>query len=239
MARTRAPRLPGLILKGLLTLLILSVNAILIWRMCTSGDPAAIRTLSVNDKTRAAYQAHGDALVLQYQEQASITRSPESYGYFSVTQCIFIPEANQVQIVVRYNNSTLTHLKEDYKLPAIPDRAGDYFDVTLVRTTDLTPNDTSDNLEETNLRTERYFPNAEVRTDSTALYNYRRFVFDGVTVEDLTVGIFVDIYYNEDVNYDERAYGTLCLYDREMTWLPYTLTRADREALTAPVGAQP
>lgn len=231
MARTRAPRLPGLILKGLLTLLILAVNGVLLWRMCSSGDPAAIRTLSVNDKTLAAYEQYGDGLILRYQEQASITKSEQSYGYFSVTQCIFLPQANQVQIVVRYNNSTLSHLKEDYSLAELPDRTLDHFDVTLVRTTDLTPEDTSDNLKEEALAKTRYFPNEEVRTDSTTLYNYRRYVFDNVTIEDLTLGVFVDIYYNGDINYEDRAYGTLCLYDSEMKWLDYKLTNADREAL--------
>ena len=231
MARTRAPRLPGLIAKALLTLLILSINAVLIWRMCSSGDPAAIRTLSVNDHTRAAYATYGEDLTLRYQNQASITRGETSYGYFSVTQCVFLPEANQVQIVLRYNNSTLTHLKEDYSLDSLPDRSEDLFDVTLVRTDDKTPEDPSDNLKEEALAKTRYFPSPEVRSEETTLYNYRRLVFDGVTLEDLTLGVFVDIYYKGDVNYGEKAYGTLCIYDSTMPWIEYSLTRADIDAL--------
>lgn len=230
MARTRAPRLPGLIVKALVVLLVFSVNATLLFRMCTSGDPAAIRTLSVNEHTREAYAIYKDELILRYQNQASITISEQSYGYFSVTQCVFIPQANQVQIVVRYNNSTLSHLKEDYSLAELPDRNEDHFDVTLVRTTDKTPHDASDNLLPDAIEKNRYFPSS-VRSEQTSLYNYRRYVFDGVTLEDLTLGVFVDVYYNNDIDYEKRSYGTLCLYDREMPWIDYSLTRADRAAL--------
>ena len=232
MARSRAPRIPGIIIKAIALLLVFSVNGILIWRMCSSQDPASMRILTVNAATHKAYTEKGEALCLCYQEQASITRTERNYGYFSITQCVFIPEAEQVQIVLRYNNSTLTHLKEDYGLPEIPDRSLDLFDVTLLRTTDPDPQNPEDNYNADALIKTRFFPTVEdTKSDTSALYNYRRYVFDGVSVEDLTLGVFVDIYYVGDVRYEERAYGTLCLYDHEMEWQPYTLTKEDLRAL--------
>ncbi len=211
-------------------LLILLVNGLLIWRLASSGDPEEISRLLVNDKTLAAYAEHGDSLILCYQEQASVTRGENNAGYFSVTQAVFIPQANQVQIVVRYNNSTLRHLQEDYNLPELPEKEGEWFEVTLVRTTDLTPEDRTDNTNINALKETRYTHSEKTR-ETTALYTYERYLFDDVTVEDLTVGVFVDIYYLGDVDYTADPYGCLCIYDDESPWLEYDLTRADKKRL--------
>ncbi len=211
-------------------LLILLVNGIIIWRVASSGDPEEISRLLVNDKTLAAYAEHGDDLILRYQEQATITRGENNAGYFSVTQAVFIPEAEQVQIVVRYNNSTLRHLQEDYNLSEVPEKEGEWFEVTLVRTTDLTPEDSTDNAEANKLGRDRYY-HSEKQRETTALYTYERYLFDGVTVEDLTVGVLVDIYYVNDIDYNKEAYGRLCIYDNESEWLDYDLTRADIKRL--------
>jgi len=230
MTRTRAPRVVGTILKLFFVLVIMSVNALLLWRMCSSEDPSAIKILMVNDRTRAAYAENGDALLLQYQKQPSITREEKNYGYFSVTQCIFIPQANQVQIVVRYNNGTLKHLAEDYGLAEVPARDSTLFDVTLVMTTDQTPENREDNADPSKLEETRCYA-SEIRSEATTLYQYRRYIFDGISLTDQTVGVFADIYYLGDVDYSESAYGTLCLYDDESPWIPYRLTSADRRAL--------
>lgn len=234
MSRSRAPRLIGGILKAVFILLIMTVCAILLWRVLFSGDPRSVKKLAVNPTLAQAYAEHGNDLVLQYQNQATITRAEDCYGYFSVTRCVFIPQANQVQIVFRYNNSTLRHLKEDYGLAKIPEKSGTYYDVTLLRTTDLTPDDPDDNFTDpASLACDRYFANAEPVRTETALYTYFRYTFDNVTVEDLTDGVYVDVYYLGDLNYEEKPYGTLCIYDTYSEWIPYRLTGADRKALAA------
>lgn len=234
MPNFRTPRIVGRVIKFLFALFILSVNAILIWRVFIStGMPKEIGTLLMNDRLSAAYEQYGDGLTFRRQEQATVTKAEYNYGYFSVTQCVFIPEAEQVQIVVRYNNSTLKHLAQDYGLAEIPSRDLTLFDVTLVKTTDLTPNDKSDNTDPTRLSVERYYPSEEFLRDTTTLYTFYRYVFDGVTVDDVTDGVFADIYYVDDIDYNERAYGTLCLYSAVDEWEPYQLTSADRKALRA------
>jgi hypothetical protein len=225
-------RVIGRVFKGLVVLLVLAINAILVWRVFFSAQtPKSIAPLQANEALVSAYEAHGDKLTLRYQDQSSITRAEGNYGYFSVTQCVFIPEAEQVQIVVRYNNSTLRHLAEDYGLAEVPSRDATLFDVSLVRTTDLTPENLDDNTDVTKLSVKRYYPSEGTLRDTTTLYTFYRYVFDGVTVEDVTAGVFADIYYVEDIDYNERAYGTLCLYSSLEEWEPYQLTSADRKAL--------
>lgn len=232
-SNSRAPRIARRIFKILFTLLILFMNGLIVWRVFFSANiPKELSVITPTEAGSAAYAQYGDELVAQYQDQASITKSQTSYGYFSAPQVVFLPQANQVQLVFRYNNSTLEHLKEDYQLPEIPSKDSELFDVTLIKTTDLTPERTDDNADPAALSTTRYFPSTDkTARATTSLYTYYRFVFDGVSVDDLTVGVFADVYYLADVDYTRNAYGTLCLYWNEDVWLPYALSSGDLTAL--------
>ena len=136
------------VVKWSISLLLVVICGILIWRLCSSGDPEEVKYLMGNDALYEAYDKHGKDLVLQYQNQDTITRAEYNAGYFSITQYVFIPEAKQVQLVFRYNNSTIKNLASDYGLAEIPEKGEDLFDVTLVSVVDLTPDNPKDNEEE-------------------------------------------------------------------------------------------
>ena len=218
------------VVKWSISLLLCIVCGIIIWRVFSSGDPKEVKYLMNNEALQQAYDEHGKDLVLQYQMQDTITLAEYNRGYFSVTQYVFIPEAKQVQLVFRYNNSTIEYLARDYELEVIPDKSEDLFDVTLVTTTDLTPENREDNADTTTLTMERYYPTTFERTE-TSLYTYYRFVFDNVEVTPEMLYVFADIYYMGDINYEERPYGTLCLYDDESPWVDYKLSRTERKML--------
>lgn len=218
------------VVKWSISLLLFLISGILLWRVFSSGDPKEIKYLMGNDALYEAYEEHGKELILQYQMQDTITTAEYNRGYFSVTQYVFIPEAKQVQLVFRYNNSTLTHLAEDYGLSEIPDKSGEFFDVTVVTTTDLTPDNREDNDNTEALAMERYYPSAATRTE-TSLYTYYRFVFDNVEVTPDMLYVFADVYYEGDLDYEKRPYGTLCLYDDESEWVDYKLSRTERKML--------
>jgi methionine synthase I (cobalamin-dependent) len=77
---------------------------------------------------------------------------------------------------------------------------------------------------------------SETKADQKSLYNYRKFVFDGVdfnTPEKPILTVFMDVYYLEDVNYEEDPYGTLPVYQYVYENQPYTLTDRDIKALEA------
>ena len=65
----------------------------------------------------------------------------------------------------------------------------------------------------------------------TALYTFYRYVFDGVSVEDVTNSIYLDVYYVDDIRYDERPYSTLLLYAWDESWNSYRPTNADWKAI--------
>lgn len=218
------------VVKWSISLLLVLICGILGWRLCSSGDPEQVKYLINNPALQKAYDEHGNKLTLQYQMQDTITTAEYNRGYFSVTQYVFIPEACQVQLVFRYNNSTIKNLARDYGLSEIPDKSEELFDVTLVTTTDLTPNNREDNDNTDALKMERYYPSTATRTE-TSLYTYYRFVFDDIEVTPETLFVFADIYYEGDLNYDKRPYGTLCLYDDESAWVSYKLSGKERRML--------
>ena len=230
MANTRTVRIVGRVVKSIFTALLFGVCGILVWRLFSSGDPDSVKFLKPNAMLLEAYEEHGDELILQYQYQDSITLAEYTRGYFSVTQYVFIPQAKQVQLVFRYNNSTIQHLAEDYGLSDVPSKEEHLFEVSLVTTTDLTPDNREDNAEASQLKMDRYIA-SDYHRDTTALYTYYRYVFDNVEITEDMLYVFADVYYTQDVNYEEHAYGTLCLYDDESEWVPYKMTSADVAAL--------
>ena len=230
MAQGHNMRVFWRVVKWSISLLLCIICGILLWRVFSSGDPKEVKYLMGNDALYEAYEEKGKDLVLQYQMQDTITLAEYNRGYFSITQYVFIPDARQVQLVFRYNNSTIEHLARDYGLGAIPDKSEELFDLTLVTTKDLTPDNQGDNENTENLAMERYYPTAAIRTE-TSLYTYYRFVFDNVEITPDMLYVFADIYYKGDLDYEERAYGTLCLYDDASPWVDYKLSRTERKML--------
>lgn len=235
MPNSRTPRIIGRVLKIVFTLLIFTVCAILIFRICSSGDPKSVDTVIVNEALAKAYEKHGDDLILRYQNQDTITEDEHNSGYFSITQYVFIPEAQQVQLVFRYNNSTLEKVAKDKGLDKVPDKKADLFDVSLVVVTDLTPEDKKDNEKGENLARVRLFASDFVKDHtSKRLYTYYRFVFDGVELPKNAVAVYAEIYYKAEINdYEGDPYGSLCLYDTEHKWFEEKLSRADKKAIEA------
>lgn len=231
MARARAPRVLRRILRTVFIAFLLGVNLLIFWRFCSAGIPKKVKSIQPNAVLATAFVESDGNLTAFRQEQASITRGANSYGYFSVVQCTFFPEAGQVQLVFRYNKSTLSHLKEDKGLDTVPEKSGTHFDVTLLRTTDLTPETKEDNLDPSTLSSTRYVASGDPVREETTLYTYFRYTFDGVWIEKDTDGIYVDVYWLGDKDYSSPAYGTLCIWDCDSQNLPVKLSTAEKKAL--------
>ena len=66
-------------------------------------------------------------------------------------------------------------------------------------------------------------------------YSYRRLVFDGVLLDELTLAVYADFYYVGDIAYhsenfdiyNDKAYGTLCLYTFADENVEVKLTKED------------
>ena len=226
--------------------IVLTVCIFMIWRVCSMGTPKSIDTISKNDALSDLYADQGESLYMFKQNQDIITRADYNAGYFSIPDYVFIPDANQLQLVFRYNNSTLKYLARDKGMSEVPSREGDYFDVSLVLYIDLTPENTEDNekVDSPNVRKIRCKGSVTAK-DKTALYNFYRYTFDfsdcdceePIDIKDLMAGdsliaVHAQFYYNEGLDYSEPPYGALLLYDPAEKNSTVKLTSDDIKALS-------
>lgn len=227
-------------LAALITLFCIGVIVFLIWRINSSGAPKELEVLSPNASLAEAYDAHGDRLYAFFQpRQLEYTANTEASGYFFVTDTAIIPAANQIQTLVRYNNSTLDAVAEDFSLPSVPARDSEVFEYSIVVAIDLTPDDKSDNLEVGEDKVKLVTYKGKV-TDSGEknIYNFRRVVFDLDTAElDLEAlmesGELIAIYmeYSLIGNSDGVSFANMCLYDYLYDNEQIKLSKKDIEAI--------
>jgi hypothetical protein len=211
-----------LFFRALFTLLVAAVFVVLFWRMATSRVPKELLELTPNEVLIEAYEQNGGALTLLTQEQNTITRTEENYGYFTVSQAVFIPEAKQLQLLIRYNDSTLEALQKDYDLEFLPENDKDWYDVSVVMARDLTPENKEDNLssDKESVLLTRILPSEISASMHKGRHNYRKLIFNGIEFNETLLAVYADFFYVGDIGYSEedvdiyedKAYGTLCLY---------------------------
>ena len=231
------------VIMALVSLFIAVVIGFLAWRILSSGNPSSMDALTPNDRLAAAYAESDNSLYMFRQDQRSITSGETNYGYFSITDYAIIPDANQVQTLIRYNNSTLKYTATDFGLSEIPAREAENYDFSLVVAIDLTPENKDDNLgnDPESVKFVRCHGTLAA-SDQKNMYNFRRMVFQlddsDIDIKELKesgllLAMYVDFYYIGNVNYDEPPMATLCLYDYISEDITVKLDRKDRKALEA------
>ncbi len=234
MARSKYKwRIAGFIFKAICTLVIAAIVILLLWRIIdNNNDPKEMDTVIGNSLLSDAYAEAGNSLNTYYQEQSKFTRGENNYGYFAITQSLIIEDIDQIQFVFRYNNSTLKHTAEDYSLPSVPSRDEEVYDVTVTVMYDLTPENKDDNDGKTQDAVSfiRFFASDMIAAKKT-LYNYRKFVFDGIKIDERVIAVYADFYYVGDLDYDKKPYGSLLIYHEDEKNIDYKLTRNDKAAI--------
>ena len=184
----------GIVLRSLFALALIAMISILLWRVAFSQDAL-----------QEALSTHG-TLTVMTQEQVKYTEGADNYAYFNLDYCYFIKEANQVQLLLFYNNSTLEHLAEDRGLAEIPPSGKEIFALKLTQYVDVTPDDFIKADENDVLTEPKVFTPGKCEITTNSLYTFIRYTFDGVSVEEDTVVIYLDMCYGDE------SYGTLRLY---------------------------
>ena len=193
----------------LFVLLLIGMITVLLWRVVFSQDPPdGFDQISGNDVLREALHANGKITVLT-QDQVKYTEGADNYAYFNLDYCYFFKEADQVQLLLFYNNSTLEHLAEDRGLAAVPARGEEIFSLKMTQYLDVTPEDHAKAGENDILTEERVLAPSRCEITTNSLYTFLRYTFDGVDLDADTVVIYLDMCY------EGESYGTLRLYHRE------------------------
>ena len=216
----------GILLRALFVLLIVAVCTLLVWRVFFSQrPPRAMRTLSDNAALSAAYEANGKNLTVLEQKQVKYTEADDNYAYMYVDWCLFLREANQVQLLLFYNDSTLKHLQEDYGLETAPAHGDAVFRVVLTQYVDVTPEGAEERVTEA-----RAFTPTACEVETATLYTFCRYTFDGVEIDPDTVVVYLDMFFADD----PEAYGTLRLYHEESESTERPLKYRERKVIEQP-----
>ena len=200
--------------------IILFVYVVLFVRMCSvDGVPDGFDDLKVTNELINIYNSEGGKEKFIYQSINKFNANEDSYGFFSVNKYVIIDGADQVQMIFKFNKSTLKSVAETYGLDEIDREARDTFQLSLVVKNaigeivppetdesgfDVVSVDYNDERNEGKTYTlERIFPtNAEYLVEGR--YNYIKLTFNNVDFDLAhTLAIFLDINYKDDIRYEQ------------------------------------
>ncbi len=176
----------------------LFIYGFFMFRLCTMDDPKEMQKILWNDVNRAAYAADPAGFEAYDQEPDTII-TPN--GTFWISGVVHLPDANQIQITIKFNDSTRDHLKEWLKKKELADDSfavpEEPFDYSLIDNNGV-----------------RYHPSS-VATATKQNYNYRRLVFENIDMNTVT-DLYADMYYLGDIDYAAAPYGSLKVWDSDL-----------------------
>ena len=226
-------RILGKTIKLIFWSTIILINALLFWRMFSSGTPSSMKKVDVDSTLRKAYAAYlADpaedkppfAVYQRENNRRNITDEksdeetgfPGNYGYFALVDEVLFPSARQAQVTFRYNLSTLSSLSRDYELGFDPDPDLDWYDDSVRAVLKGADGEEGETVR---------IPSVTVLSQKKNRYCYRRLVFKDLPDLDSLAAIYVDFYYNGDVNYEAKPYGTLCVWSENYQNRAYKLDK--------------
>ena len=197
------------VLRALFVALIAFICLFLGWRMVFSKRPAKeLRTLSDNAILSAAYEENGTITVMEQPEQVRYTEGEDNYADYHVGWCVFLEEADQVQLLFLYNNSTLRDVSEKLNISPALSRGEDVVGVELLVLVDVSP----EGHEGEPVIEERVVRATSCEMGANRLYTFSRYTFDGVDISDDVKVVYLDIYYEDG---ERTELGTMRLYHAE------------------------
>lgn len=167
------------------------------------------------------YHANGESVAAKTQNIRFPYDSADD-GNFFASGLIVVREAGNLQVTVRYNESTLPKVAAFYKLAQAPTPKDGLFRYTLTAShnTSAEGNDY------------RTYESTYLEEDSAYMYRYGKLVFDGVDFEG-AVWMRIDIYYGEE----EKPFGHICVYEAQasdgekLVEMPFSDYKIDKEDL--------
>ena len=215
----------GHILRALFAALIAFICIFLGWRMVFSKRPAKeLRTISDNAVLSEAYETYGKINVMEQPNEVRYTEGEDNYADYHVGWCVFLEEADQVQLLFLYNNSTLRDVSEKLQLSSELPRGKEVFGVELLLLIDVSPEGhVGDPIIE-----ERVVRATSCEMGVNRLYTFSRYTFDGVDVNDAVKVVYLDIYYEDG---ERVELGTMRLYHAESEAAYRSLTEKEENII--------
>lgn len=190
------------------------IYAFFILRLCTAADPKEVTRVQWNAVAEAAYQSDPEGFSVLEQEPAAFITSD---GKFWISNVLYLPSAKQLQVTIKFNNSTLKYLRRelaDAKNAEAVANGEIEEGQTLYTEDDITLPDEAFDYSLLDDQGTRYHPTT-VTVEKKQNYNYRVLVFDGIDMEEAFT-VYADIYYVGSVDYEKAPYGSLQAWHAEM-----------------------
>ncbi len=188
---------PGRIAKIVIECILFILCGLFIFRCCMASDQSTLKELTVTEPLKAAYAADPQMEMITHKPPFEISED----GYMTAYALVMIPSIEQTQITVRYNDSIFSY----NDLPA---------DAALTFT--LTDSVTGETISPSVTKSAKKW-----------MYNYRRLVFDGVSLTEKN-NLTVTILCGEEKITEMMIHHA----DQNIVNEPYRLSRAEKRALT-------
>ena len=169
----------GIILKILIAVVCLSVVGVVGFRIFVFNHyPDSVSGIIYSDELRDYYNECGGDMNA-YTQPLDIMYDDPAEGNFFFDKLVYIPDADHLQVSIRYNTSLMTSIEEKYGVTLDPDADPmELFDFKLVKTkSDYTPPEDG-SIEAVPVETVAV-PSLSV-TEESFMYRYVRLAFDGV-----------------------------------------------------------
>ena len=208
---SKAKKIAKITFKTVILAISFFIYAFFIFRLCSTQDaPKSVSSIVWNDTARAAYAADPDGFQILSQEPSTFITDN---GRFWISDVIYLPQAKQLQMTIKYNDSTLKYLKEALEKQASeaqtePSDESQPMDTAAVEIVlpdepfDYSVLDNSGN---------RYHAYSSI-ADREQNYNYRRLVFENITVPE-HAAFYIDMYYVGAIDYTAIPYGSLMAWN--------------------------
>ena len=166
------------------------IFAFFLFRILTMGDPDSLTSIDWNPAAKEAYLKDPESFsAVSQKQQVFITND----GKFWISGILYLREAKQLQLTIKYNDSTLKALAEQIE-GELPEEPFSYslLDSAGTRYTDY-----------------------DFRVERKQNYSYRRLIFYGIDLTDIAT-VYVDIYYSGAVDYEQPPYSSLMTWNRAL-----------------------
>lgn len=177
------------IIKFIFVLLIIAVYTLLFGRMFLARYTGSMAKYAWTNNAIKTYEQTTDFTLMTQ----NLSKTIDDNGYFSISNYVYIPEINEVQFTVRYNNSTVDTLENFYT--DVSD-IGETFVFTLT--------DNNGNV----------YDSYKYLSKSNLIYNFRRLVFEGVDLSNAGT-LYLNVYYINDVSKSSKIYTSFQLYNED------------------------
>lgn len=208
--------------KFAIKVIVVALCILLVWRVMFAESKSTLGDLLPTKATAELYAADGALNVLTNKVADEISES----GYFSVYGVFYTPDTGELQVTVRYNDSTTASLGNIGFFAYTVDTSGD-----PVQTDE---NGTEDTAVST-VRLHEGYPIGEVLapesmgTEKKLFYNYEKLLFSGIEIGENT-NVIISLCTDGD---PEKEEAVIAAHFAEQEMKTYKLSRDEKKALAA------